>query len=242
MGSGAIRTLLGVKAPQGAQIVIWDTKDISIGRSPESDIVIEDSDTSRSHARLSREGDEHLIEDLGTFNGTLVNGVPIQKQPLENRDVIQIADVEITFIQSRKDPAALGLDVVYASQLKGFSVPTGSFDQPDATTLGLVELPPEAEASQDEFEVGSVGDFGFEDLEVPKSEAAPVDLDPQLADMAGDTPAQPGAGPQAAGGRVSLHLEIEGLSPDLERALKTLLGRAIQLPPLRLRLDELKGE
>jgi predicted component of type VI protein secretion system len=242
MGAGTVRTLLGVKDPKGARIIIWDTKDVSIGRSPENDIVIEDSDSSRSHALLSRVGEEHLVEDLATFNGTLVNGVPVQKQALENRDIIQIADVEITFIQSRKDPGALGLEIVYASQLKGFAGPAGAFDQPDATTLGLVELPPESEASEDEFEVGSVGGFGFSDPESPQGEAVAVDLDPALADMGGNAAATgdaPGVGTRPEGGCVSLRLEIEGLSPDLKRALKTLLGHAIQLPPLRIHLDEL---
>jgi len=245
MGAGAVRTLLGMKEPQGARIVIWDTKDVSIGRSPENDIVIDDSDTSRRHALLSHAGGEHLVEDLGTFNGTLVNGQPVQRHALENRDVIQIADVEITFIQSRKDPSALGLDIVYASQLKGFTSPAGGLDRPDATTLGLVELPPESDTSEDEFEVGSVGDFGFADPDSPQREAVPVDLDPALADMGGDAETtgsalgQPGVGPRPEGGCVSLRLEIEGLSPDLKRALQALLGHAIQLPPLRIRLDEL---
>jgi len=69
-----------------------------------------------------------------------------------------------------------------------------------------------------------------------------VDLDSALADMGEDTATTggaPGVGPRPEGGGVSLRLEIEGLSPDLERALKTLLGHAIQLPPLRIRLDEL---
>jgi predicted component of type VI protein secretion system len=231
MGAGAARTLLGVKGPQGAQIIIWDTKDVSIGRAADNDIVVEDSDSSRSHALLSRVDAEYLIEDLGTYNGTLVNGAPVQKQALQNRDVIQIADVEITFIQSRKDPAALGLDIVYASQLKGFAAPVGAVDRPDATTLGLVDLPPESDASEDEFEVGSVGGFGFSDPESPQREAVAVDLDPALADME--------LGPRPEGGGVSLRLQIEGLSPDLKRALKTLLGHAIQLPPLQIRLDEL---
>jgi len=242
MGAGAVRTLLGVKGPQGARIVIWDTKDVTIGRAADNDIVIEDSDSSRSHALLSRVDTDYLVEDLGTFNGTLVNGVRVEKQVLENRDIIQIADVEVTFIQSRKDPNALGLEIVYASQLKGFGTQLGALDRPDATTLGLVDLPPESEASEDEFEVGSVGGFGFADPESPQRQAVPVDLDPALADMGGDTATTggaPGVGPRPEGGRVSLRLEIEGLSSDLQRALKTLLGHAIQLPPLRIRLDEL---
>ena len=93
MGANAIRTLLGVKDPQGARIIVWDTKDVSIGRAPENDIVVEDSDASRRHALLSRVDGDYVLEDLGTFNATRVNGDSVEKHTLSNRDVIEIANL-----------------------------------------------------------------------------------------------------------------------------------------------------
>ena len=50
-----------------------------IGRSSESDLMIADRFLSRQHARLYREGDDWLAEDLGSRNGTLLNGKPIEE-------------------------------------------------------------------------------------------------------------------------------------------------------------------
>jgi len=50
---------------------------VVIGRSASADVSIPDRFLSRRHARLYRDGDDSLIEDLGSRNGTLVNGVRI---------------------------------------------------------------------------------------------------------------------------------------------------------------------
>jgi len=54
-----------------------DTDSMVIGRSASADVSISDRFLSRRHARLYRNGDDWLIEDLGSRNGTLVNGVRI---------------------------------------------------------------------------------------------------------------------------------------------------------------------
>ena len=52
---------------------------------------------------------------------THVNDNPIHEPVLlSNKDVVKIGEVQITFIQTRKDPNSLGLEVSFASQLKGF--------------------------------------------------------------------------------------------------------------------------
>jgi hypothetical protein len=47
---------------------------MSIGREASNDIVIQDSELSRNHARISRRGGTFVLEDLGSTNGTFVNG------------------------------------------------------------------------------------------------------------------------------------------------------------------------
>jgi LysM repeat protein len=47
---------------------------ITIGRSPDNDIAIDDAEVSRHHARLTRRGNDWILEDLGSRNGTTVNG------------------------------------------------------------------------------------------------------------------------------------------------------------------------
>ncbi len=218
-----LRTLLGVKEPgKPGRIVVWDTAEITIGRSPESDIVLEDSDASRQHALFLRTAQGHQVQDLGTSNGTLVNdGRLSESHLLQNKDVVAIGEVQLTFIQTRKDPSALGLEVSYASSLKGFTNPAAGVD-PGATTLGL------ANPVGDEFEVGAVGDFGLADGQAPSPTR---DLDLEFNDFVpGD------ALPSASDGRLSLHLELEGLTPELSQSLQSLVGKLIELPALRVRI------
>lgn len=52
-------------------------KDVTLlGRSPDNDIVLRDSSVSRRHAQILRRGDRFLIQDLGSRNGTWINGLP----------------------------------------------------------------------------------------------------------------------------------------------------------------------
>jgi hypothetical protein len=69
---------------------------VVVGRAPGADIVIAASYVSGRHARFSRLGDELLIEDLGSTNGTTVNGVPIHgATQLEDGDIVGIGDVTV---------------------------------------------------------------------------------------------------------------------------------------------------
>lgn len=232
----ALRTLLGMKEPgRPGRIVVWDTGEISVGRAAENDIMLEDSDASREHARFIRAAQGFTVQDLGTSNGTLVGGVRIAEPTLlSNKDVVKIGDLQITFIQTRKDPASLGLEVVHASELKGFSNPANGAD-PGATTLGL-----DTNASG-AFDVNAVGSFG---LEQPGAEPAPTptrDLDLEFNDFVPGESALPSASASAAtpGDTVSLTLELEGLTPELRQTVHALLGKVIELPKLRVRI---KGE
>jgi uncharacterized protein YraI len=64
---------------------------LTFGRGSDNDIVLDDTQVSRNHARLIRQDDEVIIEDLGSTNGTLVNGKPIAGQHLlQPADIISI--------------------------------------------------------------------------------------------------------------------------------------------------------
>ncbi|MEN6571792.1 MAG: FHA domain-containing protein [Anaerolineaceae bacterium] len=68
---------------------------ITIGREPECDVVIPDRQVSRYHARLSLEDAVTLLEDLGSKNGTYLDGVRMDDNRfLEDGDIIQIALVQ----------------------------------------------------------------------------------------------------------------------------------------------------
>ena len=82
----------GVKSLRGLHVDILGP--VVIGRSPSSDIVIDEPYVSASHARFTIQGPALVLEDLGSTNGTMVNGHIIE-QPVTLRDTdeVQIGDV-----------------------------------------------------------------------------------------------------------------------------------------------------
>jgi FHA domain len=72
--AGAHYRLVIRQGPNPGQIYELDSPEVSIGRDIANDIVINDVEVSRKHARLTREGDRYKIEDLNSTNGTYIDG------------------------------------------------------------------------------------------------------------------------------------------------------------------------
>jgi FHA domain len=69
-----------------------------LGRGDSADIRLEDTFASSAHARLVPQGEVIVLEDLGSTNGTYLNGEPLRgPQPLHVGDSIRIGDSEFTF-------------------------------------------------------------------------------------------------------------------------------------------------
>jgi pSer/pThr/pTyr-binding forkhead associated (FHA) protein len=69
---------------------------VVIGRSPGADIVVGDDFVSARHAKVSPAGDEAVLEDLGSTNGTVLNGQRISApQTLRPGDAIDIGAVRL---------------------------------------------------------------------------------------------------------------------------------------------------
>ena len=69
----------------------------TIGRSSECTIVLTDPNVSRRHAEIRRIGDGYSLVDLGSTNGTEVNGQRIAETALMNGDVIGVGETRLTF-------------------------------------------------------------------------------------------------------------------------------------------------
>ena len=67
-----------------------------IGRGRSADIVIAEPTMSRAHAAIGFDGKRFFVEDLGSTNGTRVNGNREKKSMLENGDEVQLGKLAIT--------------------------------------------------------------------------------------------------------------------------------------------------
>jgi hypothetical protein len=70
---------------------------VTLGRIPESDIVVNDPGASRQHARISSADGEFMLADLGSTNGTLVNDQVIRERVLADGDRITIGETVLEF-------------------------------------------------------------------------------------------------------------------------------------------------
>jgi hypothetical protein len=95
-----------VEPPARAEVVVlmWDGREFGvespitvIGRSSECDIVVGDPNVSRRHAEIRKVGRGYSLVDLGSTNGTEVNGQRVTETSLMNGDVIGVGTTQITF-------------------------------------------------------------------------------------------------------------------------------------------------
>ncbi len=75
-------TLLGHRVPLQAEVVL--------GRDPTCAVQLDAEDVSRRHARIAPEGDGHVVGDLGSLNGTWVNGLEVEIRRLTSGDHIRV--------------------------------------------------------------------------------------------------------------------------------------------------------
>jgi predicted component of type VI protein secretion system len=90
------------------EFVVWDNEGIRrvhiagqmmLGRSQHSDLVLNSAMASRRHAWVWPQGEQVIIEDLGSTNGTFVNDRLLRApQYLHNRDVVVIGNTRLTFL------------------------------------------------------------------------------------------------------------------------------------------------
>ncbi len=70
---------------------------ITIGRSLENDIILDDARVSRHHAQLRRRYGQYVLYDLDSTGGTTVNGRPVREAALQPGDVLSLAGVKVRF-------------------------------------------------------------------------------------------------------------------------------------------------
>jgi predicted component of type VI protein secretion system len=74
-----------------------------IGRSEESDVFLVDPSVSRTHAIVEVDGIEPVVRDLGSTNGTFVNGERIEARPLRDGDELMFGNTRMQFEASGEE-------------------------------------------------------------------------------------------------------------------------------------------
>lgn len=96
------------------QEIILEKELTTIGRKPDNDIIIDNQAVSGHHAQIKAEGDEVMLEDLSSLNGTYVNSHKVSKTELFNGDVVLIGVHTLDVISDKnraadqKSPAVRG--------------------------------------------------------------------------------------------------------------------------------------
>src|SRR5437764_5499631 len=81
--------------------------EVTIGRSPDCQIVLKDFGISRTHARLVADEEGVRIQDLKSKNGTQVNGVPVVEAPLKDGDRILLGKFQLSFSKTLEGKVVL---------------------------------------------------------------------------------------------------------------------------------------
>ena len=88
-----LRLVMG-QGPQPGQTFMLDRDVLTLGRDPSNSIAINEPQVSRQHARITRQGAMMVIEDLGSTNGTYINGMRLTgPYALNNGDAIGLGEV-----------------------------------------------------------------------------------------------------------------------------------------------------
>lgn len=82
--------------PDGSRVAIGD-EPVTIGRQAECDVVLEDTNVSRRHAEIRRQGEDYVLVDLDSTNGSKVNGTRVKQQTLADGDEITLGKTLLRF-------------------------------------------------------------------------------------------------------------------------------------------------
>ena len=92
------------------QSYTFSTGEVTIGRSPDCQIVLKDFGISRTHARIIADEDGVRIADLKSKNGTQINGVQVMEAPLKDGDKILLGKFQLTFSKTLEGKVVLDED------------------------------------------------------------------------------------------------------------------------------------
>lgn len=164
------------KGPKPGQIFSLTTPTVIMGRDPLCDVTVNDAEVSRNHARLILTEAGYQVQDMGSTNGTFVDGKRLRGEPVlltSGQTVIMGSNVMLVYEASRNtgDPLA----TVISASAPTFDLPrTAGLPQPESTVLA-----DDVELEEPEIEIHSAyipapaPPFAAEPVPAPAPEPAP---------------------------------------------------------------------
>jgi len=123
---------------------------LNIGRDSSNEIVINDAEVSRRHARLTFQGGKYVLEDLGSTNGTFVNGQRLAgPRVLKAGEVVSFGEqIVLVFEVTTNDPGATMVSPRAAAAVPSAPRPAGPPPPPPADYVGSVPASPVSPESE----------------------------------------------------------------------------------------------
>ena len=118
-----------------------------VGRSPECDVVLDAASVSRRHLILLMENEQFFVQDLGSRNGTYINGTRVKdRAQLRNRDQMLICDILFEFLSDESRHQLAGADPD-ASSLVGPIMDDDGRDDATSSIMATLDVSGDAKAS-----------------------------------------------------------------------------------------------
>ncbi len=154
---------------------------VSIGRKPHNDIALDHRAVSSAHATITLMLDDAILEDLGSTNGTLMNGEKVFRQKLTNGAKVNIAIFELEYLATPPKAVPSGfvevLNGAHAGKKMPLSKPLTTVGKPGAAVVAITYAGGTYAASRIDGEIGpAVNGIVLEDDKLRLSHGDVIDL------------------------------------------------------------------
>ncbi len=185
-----------------------DKEKVTIGRKASNDIQIENLAVSGEHARIVTILDDSFLEDMGSTNGTLVNGAQVKKHILQDNDVIEIGKYKLKFV---------------AEAAAGQQAPAEDFERTMVLRAPITPAAPPASATTPKLDPKGMGDTRAMLIAQPSGQPAAAPVTPPPPPPPPATPSAASVAAPAADTRTAMIQILSGPGAGKELPLvKTL--------------------
>jgi transcriptional regulator with GAF, ATPase, and Fis domain len=115
--------LAAIAGPRQGNVTPLGEERLSVGRDSGNQICLADMSVSRRHCVIETQGTRVTITDLGSHNGTFVNGVPIKERALQHGDQVRIGDsIFLVLLQEEPPPAGAPVELKEEGMVAGRTI------------------------------------------------------------------------------------------------------------------------